>query len=238
MDPLVKSTPAVIFTVTRNGGGYLTHCLNSHSYMLWDTANSWSRRVYGGAAVTEELLALLITRPDRGVSGTKLVAGQALPISMAFWTRYDGLRVIRMERENVLRSAISAEVKRARRQGNHWPFHLDPAEYLQNIRSREILAGRLKARCDEMAAEGIAVYHTTYAAIAGEGPTSPGIPEPEGRRICEFLGVAYEPLSTDLQRNYALPLTRLIENYDEIAAAVTAAGYGRWLEDEAVWHQN
>jgi len=235
MDHLV-TTPGVIFTVTRSGGGYLSHCLDAHSQMLWDTANKWAGLIYGSTTVTENLLRVLLTRP-RPVSGTKLVTGQALPISMAFWQEMDGLRVICMERENVLRSAISAEVKRAKRRGHRWPFHLDPAEYLENIRSREILAGKLKERCDVMEAAGMAVYHTTYARIAGEGPTSPGIPEAEALRICDFLGVGYEPLATDLKRNHPLPLTALLTNYAEIKAAVTDADYGRWLEDEAIWHR-
>ncbi len=232
----MKTTPGVIFTVTRSGGGYLAHCLDSHPLMLWDTANKWAGLIYGSTTVTENLLRVLLTRP-KPVSGTKLVTGQALPISMAVWLEHEGLRVICMERENVLRQAMSAEVKRAKREGHHWPFHLDPEMYLDSIKSRGILAGKLKARCDEMEAAGIAVYHTTYAAIAGEGPTSPGIPEPEGRRACDFLGMRYRPLTTDLKRNHAMPMARLVQNWPEVEAAIIEAGYRIWLRDEAIWHQ-
>lgn len=230
------TVPGVIFTVTRSGGGYLSHCLNSHPLILWDTANKWAGLIYGSTTVTENLLRVLLTRPVP-VSGTKLVTGQALPIRMEFWLEMEDLRVICMERENVLRQAMSAEVKLARRRGHRWPFQLDPQEYLDNIRSREILAGKLKERCDVMVAAGIAVYHTTYARIAGEGPTSPGIPGVEGRRICEYLGVDYEPLVTDLKRNHPLALARLVQNWGEVETAVIDAGYGCWLEDEAIWHR-
>ena len=87
MDRFV-TIPGVIFTVTRNGGGYLTHCLDSHPEMIWDTANSWSRAFFNSTKVPACLLQVLLMRPF-AVSGTKLVTGQALRISMDFWKRQE-----------------------------------------------------------------------------------------------------------------------------------------------------
>ena len=37
----------------------MSHCLDAHSQMLWDTANKWAGLIYGSTTVTENLLRVL-----------------------------------------------------------------------------------------------------------------------------------------------------------------------------------
>lgn len=202
--------------------------------MLWDDAVDWAKAMYGSVKVTEALLHCLVTRPYP-VSGTKLVTGQAMAIPVGFWVDHPMARIIYLERENVLRQAMSGIMKMWKRQGVRWPAELDPELYLRDIRNREVAVGNLRQRCDALEAAGVKVLRLTFAQIAGEGPSSPGIPDPWAGELCRFLGVRYSPLITGRSRNHALPLRALIANYAEVEAALNGAGYGRWLEDERVW---
>jgi hypothetical protein len=223
-----------IFTGTRAGGGYLRLCLNSHPAMLWDDATGWAKQMYGSTRVLEPLLRCLLMRPYP-VSGTKLVTGQAMAIPVQFWQELPMARVLLLERENVLRQAMSGIMKLWRRQDIRWPAEMDPEMYLRHIRNREIAAGRLRERCEALEAAGVKVMYLTFAEIAGEGPSAPGIPERLAGEICRFLGVEYKPLTTEQARTHALPLRDMIVNYNEVEAALRDAGYDRWLEDERVW---
>jgi len=101
----------------------------------------------------------------------------------------------------------------------HRPVRIDPKRC---IKALERIA-RGEARLDRLAA-GHRVFDQTYEELAlGHGVTE----------IQDSLGVEHQPLTSPYEQLRTIPLTEVVENYDELAGALANTPFAADLEVEA-----
>jgi LPS sulfotransferase NodH len=143
--------------------------------------------------------------------------------------RNRGVRVIHLERKNYLARIVSqlvlnrrietGEVDVHRSVAKVEPLTIKPARALASIREDEARNWMLRDRAPQDPARYLHVY---YEDVVNPGPTL--------RSILDFLGLPeVEIAAPDTVKQVPQDFSRLIANYDELAAALTEAGYERFL---------
>ncbi len=139
------------------------------------------------------------------------------------WILGIGPRVIHLVRTNLLRRLVSQSIARARGryQGTATPPPL-------KVR---LEAGKLAGALDRSAAqidayrrklEPASPLEVSYEALDAERDATTA-------RILDFIGVARATLGTDLARMNPQPLSELVENWDEVVAALRGTGHEAFL---------
>lgn len=138
-----------------------------------------------------------------------------------------GWRVLSLRRRNVLRHVLSNMAINATgvthdRQGQGpTKLTVDPAELVHWIAIRTEVGRREAA-----ALAGVEHEAFTYEDDLRDAASWPAT----AARAFRFLGLPDAPVETTLQRRNPGSVADLIANYDEVAAAVTAAGYAEFLD--------
>lgn len=144
----------------------------------------------------------------------------------------DGWRVIYLRRDNVLRQAISANV--AVRRGFHFASGdskraSGPAPVIVE-RVMKWIPARLRYLEEEATVlEGLDVLEVRYESDLFD----PDAHQATADRVFAFLGLDSAPVTAGLARIGRRRLEEQIANYDELAEAVRAAGYERFLDPPA-----
>lgn len=140
----------------------------------------------------------------------------------------EGWRLIHLRRRNLLRQAISWEIARLTdvwhvREGSYHSasFTFDPEDVVRRTKLRELdrererlyLAGRPHAKV---------VYERDLLP--------PEARQPALNRLFDYLGLTAHPVATTLVRTGQNDLRAVLANYDAVAAAVSEAGLGHYLE--------
>ena len=144
------------------------------------------------------------------------------------------IRLIWLERENVVAQAVSHEINVGRRLGTiaghptHTyrpvevpPVKLDPSQLVKRCADEAARATFAKMMIKK---SGLACLHLTYKEVTGASNAT-AIPAPVARRICEFLGVEYAVLSCRLRKVHTRPYSEMITNWPRIKKALLNASY-------------
>jgi LPS sulfotransferase NodH len=144
--------------------------------------------------------------------------------SIAEWLTQNDIKVIHWFRRNLVKRHVSALTKQARgkahftRQVERVKVHVDVGELLRDLKRKTHLIGKYRAMFQGK--EHIEVYYEDFLAQQ----------ESEARRILDFLGVNPDtPLSTGLVKQNPDRLQEIIENYDQVWAALEGTDFQHYL---------
>ena len=225
IDTTGEARPAILIAGPRTGGTFLSCCLSNHPQIFCTRGEPlhWGSRWLHAVPNWKVRFDLLMRQPfyevamfkamDRNIFGHIEV--------WEFLQRYDPeLRILYLERENILHQAASCEINRLHRQGDlpshptrtftpvkSEPCRLSPERVLQqyrwikkdNARNRECLA---KTK--------VPTLYLNYEEVVTMDIA-------QSLRICEFLGVRTELLHTDLKKVHIQPYEDFVTNWAAIA---------------------
>lgn len=142
------------------------------------------------------------------------------------WLREDGaIRIVRLERRNVLRMVVSREVAErtgcwVAAAGTPLPppaaIRIEPHRILRKIRTR--LNERAAIDNANLPNQSLTVNYEELSAA-------------NSQRLLEFLGVSHQPLLPCTKRTGGQPLRNLLENYDAIRTCLIGTPFAKFLED-------
>ena len=226
----------LVFT-QRGGSTYLAHCLDSHPDIGCERGEPlcrqhiWARTF--PKALPEQLLDVALRRPGYRVTVARVTHRAVWDVPIAYLQSLDG--IMHLHRENFVRIIVSAMINTQGWRMTHTyerlplqKFYIDPDKlvsechrYLGTVRrTRKWLGRKMGVPFLKVGYEGI---------VGGEGTEASGIPEPTGRRLCEFLGVEYRPLTCDLKRTNPEPLHKLVKNWREVREALLDTPFEKWI---------
>lgn len=224
----------------RCGSQVLGDLLNQHSQICWE------------GEIFEPLIHKLPKRPMSHLRRRVHACGNAMygfetklhhpGLIGSDWPEYVkaleqlGFRkFIVQRRRNLLRAFISGLVAKAKGHVYHVPvgtpaslkkltidpkavyFFDEPADLLETMR---FTTRRLEFV--QQLLKGHEVVHLTYEDDIAEEPTR------GYRKVCEFLSVEEEPVTVSLGRTTPFPLSEIIENFDEVRAALAGTEF-QWM---------
>lgn len=240
---------AVILTTQRTGSTFLVACLRSHPeiesageiligepdaargpryrgrlqplYKLWNIAKTGAwlpgnrmERFYCGGRAKVRIFKAMYNH-------------LANPFALRYLRAHDEIRVIHLRRENLLKLHVSRllmpkrkQVQTKERVDPIW-IRVNPAAAIEDMR-------KAQARHEYFASlfKDHARLPISYEALI-DGQY---LNAETGRRICEFLGVAYQPLMASLTKLNPESLREMVTNYEELAAAVSRTEFAAMLE--------
>ena len=244
--------PVLIVTGTRTGGTFLSHCLDSHPDVLCVRPE-----VLDGRCVTNELtkalgpkdkLRLYLELQGWTVSVAKVIYGQVRGEEQVFrWLKRSGGKAIHLTRPNVIRAVVSILARKAVHRGElkgKMPAHttrpLEP--FKVHIPPESLINGaHTRKKLEEMFARlleghGIETLNVTYDEIVGgENISAEGVREDTANKLCHFLEVEPLPLVSRLRKGIRWPLRKIVENWEEVKAAVEQSEFAYCLKDEELW---
>ena len=225
----------VIFAQGRTGSTLLTSLLDSHSTIRCEDELLELPRVAPVAFVENRARGARAPWFGFHVKSYQLTENQRVRDLDAFLRGLDGRgwKIVHLYRENVFSQVVSTLY--AKRSGRYHFRTTDgearpgavtlDAEKL--IRKMEFRASMLKA--EFRALEGLDHIRITYERdLIDERGRNAALD-----RVQDFLGVPRERLSTELRKSVNRPLSSIIANYDEVAAAVRATSFAVHLPPEA-----
>jgi LPS sulfotransferase NodH len=225
--------PFVVVTRSRTGSNMLISLLDSHDAII--ARGELVARVgeAGPAAILDPFF-----KPRRAkIEAVGFKAFYYHPLdgeSERLWEYLrgiDGLLVIHLRRLNTLRALLSREIAAKR---DVWKLkdddergalaertvRLDPQTLLESFEQTRAWWRETEARWSDR--EMVAVDYEDVAA------------DPSGQvhRICEYLGVEFAQVTTDLRKQNPEPLSSLLENYDEVVAALKGSEWESFLHTD------
>lgn len=221
----------------RSGSTFLAHCLDSHPDIGAERGeplhpeHTWRRFL---PDVNEEtLLDLVLRRPGYKVTVARANYRHTMEIPTGFLRDLDGL--IFLYRENVVRNMISSHINARGIKAVHAfepqpveRIHIDPNDFLRGCRRSDAKQAETLAWLEQFPCPFLV---TTYAAITGgEGIDAGGVAEPEGARLCEFLGVESRPLVCSLRKINPQPAVELVANWPDVKAVLLESEYRECLQ--------
>lgn len=241
-------TKAIILTTQRTGSTFLVHCLDTHPeiYCAGELLIGVPERptpgyrgrfqklyklkniIKSGAWMPKRRLNRFFDGGEKRVRVFKAMYNQlAYPPSLRYLRAHREIRVIHLCRQNLLKNYVSRLLMPKRLQ----------------VQTREPVAA-ITVRVDPDHA--IATMreaqkrHEYFASLFSEHPRLPISYETlidgqflnadTGRRICEFLGVAWQPMQASLTKLNPESLRDMVENYDELAAALSRTEFAEMLD--------
>ena len=241
-DAWQSASPAVLISVSRGGGTFLCHCLDSHPEICCERAEPLSSN---GPWMSldvprSELMRVLWDRPGYRTAMFKLTYRQARWYGMEAISSV-GARVIHLHREDALRVVTSAVINTAHRDGKFThhphayetpspppPVRIDPEWLLAECRRYR---SNVALMLTELRAMGVPLLALTYAeVVGGEGNQGRVLSNEVRARVCDFLNIDGRwPMMSLTARVNPWPLAGLIENWDEVREALLGSEFERWL---------
>lgn len=220
---------AIIIANMRSGSTFLVSCLGSHSQIeAYDGEPLLYGSPYRGWNDTD---LDVLERYYQMADVAKLTYVQVTDEILTYAAE-KGLRVIHLTRPDVIGWAFSAATNRNtedRRYGHikvsqerpeKPSFTVDVERFMRNARLADKNQRAYTERLGSLPNE---VLHLTYDDITG-GVSAAGIPEPTGRQLCGFLGLPYEPLTSD-RRKSGWPMEEVVTNWPELRQAIEESEY-------------
>lgn len=229
------STRFVIFAQGRTGSELLCDLLHSHSQIHCDK-EILNQPVFLPHALIR--CSALLSRCDTygfKVKIDQLTKRQRVKDPKAFLTRLhdEGWRIIYLSRKNLVRHALSG-ILRARLGKAHLYRSKDgPQPKVERI---SIDCGVLRRALDqrkamlteeEAALSGLPCLRVVYDDDLYTSQRQ----RRTVKRIVDWLGLEYEPPSSDLVRITPRRLVALIENYEEMSASLAGTEFARFLDE-------
>lgn len=227
IDTTGQARPAILIAGPRTGGTFLCCCLSNHPQIFCTRGEPlhWGSRWLHAVPDWKVRFDLLMRQPFYKISIFKAMDHDvfAHPELWEFLLKYDSeLRILYLERENILYQAASHEINRLHRQGDlpshptrtfvpvdPEPCELDPKLVLQRYQWIKKDTARNRRL---LAASEIPVLYLIYEEMSVMDMA-------QSSRICEFLGVRIEQFHTDLKKIHIRPYEELVTNWPEIEEA-------------------
>jgi hypothetical protein len=206
--------------------------LDRHSggYFLYRTASLGRRFRHhlDCAGLIREYLSNEIFRADENgdVRGLRLIYNAANHYPQVLdWAKAEGIKVLHLVRENVLKTYISHETAPLHKM--HHPreravirtvkLHVDVPAMLSSLKRRTAQIQKMR---DQIA-------DTTHLEVTYEDFVADR--DAEGARILPFLGVDVEPLKSDLVKINPDSAFDVLDNFDEVSEALVGTPFARFL---------
>ena len=231
----LPDTRFVVFGLGRSGSTLLCDLLDGHSAIQCD-GELFKRRIFAPIRFTHDC-ARLSGSSAYGfkVKIHQLVNKQKVEDVRGYLTTIHdgGWKIVHLHRKNVLRQALSniLRVKSRRshlyqsRDGSQPKTSAIPVD-IERLRSAMENLSNWRAREDE-ALDGLPFQSVAYE----DDLYSADLQQATIRRLVEWLELTFEPVKTDLVRITPKSLRDLVENYDEVADAVTGTDFEKHLDD-------
>jgi hypothetical protein len=220
----------VILCLGRTGSTHLWSLLDSHpsircfGEVLNDEARDPDSLVLSGREDVVPFLRELLARPSEPVSGFKLPMNslRAHPQAATLLTEDAGIRVIRLSRRNRLEQVVSRRLMA--QSGVAHSIHGDYGETRVRIDPGSCLRAIETIEAEEAELDALSEGHPTFRMIYEEIGS-------ESRLVAlqEFLGVRPSGMRSWFTRLQRKPLPEVIENWRELEAALTSAGYSSFV---------
>lgn len=222
----------VIVSIGRSGSELLVSLLDSHPAIRCESEILFIRRALPTAFLLSRSLAARLTGAH--AYGFKLLTHQAGlqdhhdPAGYLRRLHQRGFRFIVLERHDWLQQAISS--MRASATQHHFR-EADPAVFsTMRVDPMAVLAGLYLIE-DAIKFVRSALADIPQLTLVYEDDLA----EPEAQqrtvdRICAYLGLATAPVQTDLVKHAPASTSAQVENFEELAAALSGTRYAEYLE--------
>jgi hypothetical protein len=239
---------AVILTTQRSGSTFLVQCMDSHPEIecSGEILNGqpdhpvppyrgpfkkvWKglRIIRTGAWMPGRWMDAFYRRGTAKVRCFKAMYNQlSRPFAMRYFAGNDDIRVIHLRRHNLLKVHVSTLLMDEREQIQAtapteavW-IRVDPAKAIASLR---------KARAYYESFDEAFARHPRLQVAYESLFDGPYLQEETGRRICDFVGVAYHRMQSKLTKLNPESLRDMVTNYDELATAISATEFADMLD--------
>jgi hypothetical protein len=167
------------------------------------------------------------------IRGVNIMHNQLLvtPRVERYIVRSKDIHIIHLSRDNLLKQHVSNMLNR-RRISDRRPAHttraipvakirIDPKQAIYRMR-----ASRALYRWYDKRLSRHPKIEMVYERMVGEN----GLSRSATELVCKFLGIAVEPLVTDLVKLNPDDLRLIITNYDEVASALAGTEFEQYLD--------
>jgi LPS sulfotransferase NodH len=242
---------AVIITSQRSGSNFLRHCLNSHPVITCEgelliggnialpkiieyrrTLAKIYRYVRSGAWNPVKILEEFYAREDSPVVSFKAMYNHLTSKAVRqFFRRHMDIRIIHLRRDNLLKQYVSKMLLGKKREQS-WQPH--------SKKSLPIVSTHISpssaVECMQRTAEQFQFFEDFFSShkkivlvyeLMIEGS---GLSDHAAAEVSRLLNVEYKTLSCDYVKVNPNDLRLIIDNYDEVAAAVRGTEFERFLE--------
>jgi len=245
---LIKTArPAILIAHTRSGGTFLAHCLSTHPDIFCPRgepllpAHSW-RQSLPRHVPSSAILGCILHAFHYEVGMCRITYIQT-NTDVCDYLRSVEAMVILLERQNLLRCAVSQEIMNMTTKGEiEYPLHsvqtveppgvtLRPLAVLERCRWQAEWHTKMHKISSDLK---LRVLCLTYAdVVGGEMVNAERLPLATTERITSFLGVKQYPMSSPLRAISPRPLRDIVTNWDELKAIIQESEFKSYLAEES-----
>ena len=246
MNTIKVSRPAILIAHTRSGGTFLAHCLSTHPDIFCPrgepllTSHSW-RQSLPSHIPSSAILGCILHAFHYEVGMCRITYVQT-NTDVCDYLRSVNAKVILLERENLLRCAVSQTIMNMTSRGEiEYPLHSTQSVALPGVTLRPLA---VLERCQwqsewhanmrkTLRSLKLHVLRLTYAdVVGGEMVNADRLPLTTTERVTSFLGVEQYPLLSPLRAVAPRPLRDIVANWDELKSLIQTSEFARHLEEE------
>jgi len=244
----------VMIHVGRSGSTVLGNLLNQHRQIAWD--GEIYQRIFDEREFADQSLPPItnvdavsyVTKRARSVFGRyygfevkfyhlRVLGTQLAPYLDALDERFPNARFIVLERKNTLRMVVSTLAARAT-----GVWHLGPGPGARRNRLRLDVDAVFVNRTHSGLVEILREFERDFSDLAGLLEKRPSLhltyeedvmddPRRAYAKVCRHLDLPPGEARVQFSRTNPYPLTELIENFDEVASALSGTGFEWMLEN-------
>ncbi len=246
MRSIKTARPAILIAHTRSGGTFLAHCLSTHPDIFCPRgepllpAHSWSQSLPRHVP-SSAILGCILNAFHYKVGMCRITYVQT-NVDVFDYLRSVEAKVILLERQNLLRCAVSQTIMNMTSRGEiEYPLHsieiveppgvtLRPFAVLERCRWQAEWHTRMRESTRDLK---LHVLRLTYAdVVGGEMVNADRIPLAITERLTSFLGVEQYPMLSPLRAVSPRPLCDIVTNWDELKAVIQESEFAHHLEEE------
>lgn len=245
---------AIILTTQRTGSTFLVGCLQSHPQIHCITellvgahleppaflrtsrfGTKASRFLMSGGWYPTRAMRRFYAEGDRPVRVFKAMYNQvSVPWTLRWLTRNTDIHVLHLSRRNLLKLHVSRLLMPTRRNRIWEPHTTEPLPPVATrVDPAAAIAQMRQARADYQRFEELFRAHPRLPLVYEDLIEGQRLAPAEGRRICDFLGVADRPMGSSLIKMNPESLRVMVTNYDELAAELAPTEFASLLDPEA-----
>ena len=244
-------TQAIILTTQRTGSTFLVECLASHPqvFCLGEMlvgghvripdlvyrsryATKAYRVLTSGAVFPTRMMERYFARATKPVMAFKAMYNHiSLPWTRRYLRDHTGIRILHLRRHNLLKQYVSHELIHVRRD-KHWdPHTTEPIAPTAIAVSSELALNYMRRiRAEYAEHEKMFERHARMQLSYETMIDGQALQRDLGHKVCEFLGIADQPMHSKLVKMNPVDLRSMVTNYDELAAGVGKTEFADLLD--------